>query len=197
MESLSTHLLFFVSDDLLLLLLLCVAVAIALTDHLFFATILLAIFSLLMAAIYMVLGAPDVAITEAAIGAGVSTLLFLATLLIVDDKSKKSSINYMPLILVACVGVLLFLATLELPTLGDVNALTNQHIAPYYLNQSTADIGIPNVVTSVLASYRGFDTMGEVFVIFTAGIAAFALLFVPATPKKQKRSNARPRKTSS
>ena len=40
----------------------------------------------------------------------------------------------------------------------------------------TKTTGIPNVVTSVLASYRGYDTLGEVTVIFTAGIAVLLLL---------------------
>ena len=42
--------------------------------------------------------------------------------------------------------------------------------------QTTAEIGIPNIVTAVLASYRGFDTLGETAVIFTAGVGVMALL---------------------
>ena len=45
-----------------------------------------------------------------------------------------------------------------------------------YLERSIADTGVPNVVTSVLASYRGFDTLGEVVVVFTAGIGVLLLL---------------------
>jgi multicomponent Na+:H+ antiporter subunit B len=35
---------------------------------------------------------------------------------------------------------------------------------------------VPNLVTAVLASYRGFDTLGEVTVIFTAGVGVMLLL---------------------
>ena len=49
-------------------------------------------------------------------------------------------------------------------------------MAPYYIAHAEAETGVPNVVTAVLASYRGFDTLGEVTVIFTAGIGVLALL---------------------
>ena len=35
---------------------------------------------------------------------------------------------------------------------------------------------MPNLVTAVLASYRGFDTLGEVTVVLTAGIGVLLLL---------------------
>jgi hypothetical protein len=50
---------------------------------------------------------------------------------------------------------------------------------------SKNDIGIPNVVTSILASYRGYDTFGETVVVFTAGIAVLALLKNTTTSKKK------------
>jgi multicomponent Na+:H+ antiporter subunit B len=49
-------------------------------------------------------------------------------------------------------------------------------VAPDYILGSRNDIGIPNIVTSVLASYRGYDTFGETIVVFTAGIAVLVLL---------------------
>ena len=49
-------------------------------------------------------------------------------------------------------------------------------MAPEYLERSAEEIGIPNVVTSILASYRGYDTMGETAVIFTAGVGVLAML---------------------
>ena len=52
----------------------------------------------------------------------------------------------------------------------------HQHVAPRYIEESPKEVGVPNMVTSVLASYRGWDTLGEVTVIFTAGIAVMILL---------------------
>ena len=63
-----------------------------------------------------------------------------------------------------------------MPLYGDPNAPTNLHVAPLYISDSMNQTGIPNIVTSVLASYRGYDTFGEVVVIFTAGIGVLALL---------------------
>ena len=72
-------------------------------------------------------------------------------------------------------AVLLF-GTLDLPSFGIADQPVHLRVAPYYLEQSIAQTSVPNVVTSVLASYRGFDTLGETTVIFTAGIAVLMLL---------------------
>ncbi len=66
-----------------------------------------------------------------------------------------------------------------MPRFGDGSAPVHGHVAPRYIEQSGQEVGIPNIVTSVLASYRGFDTLGEVAVIFTAGIAVLLLLGLP------------------
>ncbi len=71
---------------------------------------------------------------------------------------------------------LLIYATLGMPIFGDANAPAQLHVAPYYLLQGEAETGVPNIVTSVLAAYRGFDTLGEVTVIFTAGMGVLVLL---------------------
>ena len=67
-------------------------------------------------------------------------------------------------------------ATFDMPAFGEPLAPIHMHVAPRYLLESMAEIGVPNAVTSVLASYRGYDTMGEVTVIFTAGVGVLALL---------------------
>ena len=52
----------------------------------------------------------------------------------------------------------------------------HHHVVPRYLNDVIAETGVPNVVTAILASYRGYDTLGETTVIFTAGIGVLLLL---------------------
>jgi multicomponent Na+:H+ antiporter subunit B len=71
-----------------------------------------------------------------------------------------------------------------MPAYGDPNAPIHQHVAPHYLEDSTDEIGIPNVVTSVLASYRGYDTFGETTVVLTAAVGAILLLGGAATRKQ-------------
>jgi multicomponent Na+:H+ antiporter subunit B len=73
-------------------------------------------------------------------------------------------------------GAVLLYGSMDYPPAGDPLAPAHQHVAPRYLQQSGQEIGIPNVVTSVLASYRGYDTLGEVTVIFTAGIGVLCLI---------------------
>jgi len=163
-------------DLALLILLVVTAFAVILSTNLLAGTIFLAIYSLLMAAMYLVLGAPDVAITEAAIGGGISTLLVLAVLLLTGEKEKMIKHKAPTIVVIFITSGALIYATMGMPAFGDVNAAPNSHLVPYYLGISGEEIGIPNVVTSILASYRGFDTLGETFVIFTAAISILLLL---------------------
>lgn len=161
----------------MLLFIVAVAVAVARLRHLFAAVMLFAIFSLLAAANFVTLDAVDVAFTEAAVGAGISTILMLATLSLTRSREEGSH-RVRPLAWASAVitGAVLIYGTVDYPNVGDPLAPAHQHVAPRYLQESGQDIGIPNVVTSVLASYRGYDTLGEVTVIFTAGIGVLCLL---------------------
>ena len=164
-------------DIALLALLLTTALAIAWTKDLFAAAMLTGIYGLLSASFFMTLDAVDVAFTEAAVGAGISPLLILLTLALCGRRQRSNRQRAaLALLLVATVGALLVAATLDMPAFGDIAAPAHQHVAPRYIGDSMAEIGIPNIVTSVLASYRAYDTLGEVAVIFTAGLGVLALL---------------------
>ncbi|MBE9502731.1 MAG: hypothetical protein IME96_00975 [Proteobacteria bacterium] len=80
------------------------------------------------------------------------------------------------LMTVFLVGAALIYGTLDMPKWGDPQSPASTHVSPYYLNHSLEDTATPNVVTSVLADYRGYDTFGETVVIFTAGMACILLL---------------------
>ena len=152
------------------------AIAVVAVRNLFASVMLMGIFSLLTAGLLVVLDAVDVAFTEAAVGAGITVVLFLGTLALVHSKERTVRIRLLPLAVVVVTGAGLIVATLDMPRFGDPNAPIHGHVAPRYLNDSGEEIGIPNVVTSVLASYRGYDTLGEVTVIFTAAIGVMLLL---------------------
>jgi multicomponent Na+:H+ antiporter subunit B len=161
----------------LLTLLVITAVAIVRTPNLFVAVMLTGIFSLLMAANFFILDAADVALTEAAIGAGISTVLFLGALaLTADQEQSVSKGRWFSLAVVAVTTLTITYATLDKPRLGDPEAPVHQHVAPWYLEKTPELIGIPNVVTAVLGSFRGYDTFGEVVVVFTAAIGVMLLL---------------------
>lgn len=160
------------------LLLLCTALVIVMTRNLLAAAILLGIFSLLMASLYLTFDAPDVAITEAAVGAGVGTVLLLCALIFVGTEDKGASYNLLlPLVVIIVTGSALLYATVDMPSFGDPNSPAySSELTQHYITQSAKEIGIPNVVTSVLASYRGFDTLGETAVVFMAAIGVLLLL---------------------
>ena len=144
---------------------------------LFGVVIISGVYSLLMAAIFTQLDAVDVAFTEASVGAGISTVLLLATLaLIKNPKAASYTLNFPGALLATMTGALLMYTVPTMPLFGRPDNPVHQHVAPRYISETPGVIGIPNVVTSVLADYRGFDTLGEVTVIFTAGVGVLLLL---------------------
>jgi multicomponent Na+:H+ antiporter subunit B len=164
-------------DIVLLGLLMITGFAIVRMRSLLAVAMLTSIYSLLSASLFVVLDAVDVALTEAAIGAGISTILMLATIALTSDEEKAPRHTpLLPLIVVVVTGAALIYGTLDMPHYGDPAAPVHHHVAPAYLHDTPGEIGVPNVVTSVLASYRGYDTLGEVTVIFTAGAGVLALL---------------------
>ncbi len=161
----------------LLTLLVITAVAIVRTRNLFVATMLMGIASLLIAANFFVLDAADVALTEAAVGAGISTVLFLSALALTSDEEKAgSSRRILSFLVVAAAALVVIYATFDKPKFGDPEAPVQAHVAPWYIEKTPEFIDIPNIVTAVLGSYRAYDTLGEVFVVFTAGIGVMFLL---------------------
>jgi len=161
----------------LFLFMIALAICIARLRSLFAGAMLFGIFSLLAAGMQMMMDAVDVAFTEAAVGAGISTVLFLGALgLTVSEESSARNHRLSALAIVTATGLLLAYGTLDMPAYGDPEAPIHQHVAPHYLVDSEQEIGVPNVVTSVLASYRGYDTFGETTVVLTAAVGAILLL---------------------
>lgn len=227
----------------LLALLVFTAITVARMRDLWAAVMLTGIYSFLGAGWMLVLDAPDVAFTEAAVGAGISTVLMLSTLALTSRTAKPPrEFPWLAVIVVTVTGAALLYGTLDMPHFGDPKAPIHNYPKPGYMdialaqqaathhsdnheagtesnhgedsepesdhNSHAADeadssvgdhsqdhgeadhpVGsdghghghehhepVPNIVTVVLASYRGFDTLGETSVIFTAGIAVMLLL---------------------
>lgn len=183
----------------LLLLLVATAVAIARQRNLLAVAMLAGIFSLLGASWMLLLDAPDVAFTEAAVGAGISTILILATLAATttEERSDRPP-SRLALAVVTVTGGVLVYGTLDMPAYGDPHSPSyaspvtaaylasatapGEHGGAHGSDSSEADplaafhVGIPNTVTTVLASFRGYDTMGETTVVLTAGLGVVAIL---------------------
>jgi multicomponent Na+:H+ antiporter subunit B len=173
-----------VLDVCLLTLLAFTALIIVRLRGLFATAMLTGIYSFIGAGWMLLLDAPDVAFTEAAVGAGISTVLILGTLALTTEREKKPvRRSLMPLFVVVVTGAVLIYGTIDMPRFGDPLAPEQLHVAPEYLADTVPNllhrentIEVQNVVTSVLASYRGYDTLGETTVIFTAAIAVLLLL---------------------
>jgi multicomponent Na+:H+ antiporter subunit B len=145
--------------------------------NLFAVVMLFGIYSFLTASLFVTLDAVDVAFTEAAVGAGIATFLMLSTLALTVRREKvRRKRNVIPLLVVTSIGATLVYGTFDMPYFNDPSAPLHGHVARHYIEASADEVGVPNLVTAVLTSYRGHDTLGEVTVIFTAGIGVLALL---------------------
>lgn len=203
-------------DIALLIVVLILGIAAIEVRSLFAACILSGIYSLMMAMVYANLHAMDVSYTEAAVGAGISTVLILGALSHVGrlEKVPKVKVDLRGLAVVFITGAFLIYGTLDMPAFGDPKAPVHTHRAaqlieqrvgkpsldPQYHQQGVSaqaslshdshdaqdehgpiiqddfEGHVPNMVTSVLATYRGFDTMFETHVILIAGISMLLLL---------------------
>lgn len=156
--------------------------------NLFAAVMMAGIYSLLSAGLFVAMDAVDVAFTEAAVGAGISTVLLLGTLALVGHQERKPRHTaLLPLFVVAMTGAILVYGTLDMPPFGNPDNPVHLHVAPHYIEESEHEIGIPNIVTSVLGSYRGYDTMGETAVVFTALVGVLLLLSRGPRPRRVQR----------
>jgi multicomponent Na+:H+ antiporter subunit B len=164
-------------DFVLFSILAATAVGVVVLRHLFAVVMLGGVFSLVTAGLFVVMDAPDVAFTEAAVGAGVVTVLLLGAITLTTRREKPGTSGVtIPLIVSIITGLVLIYGTLDLPHFGSPDAPVHLHVAPDYLVVRAPEIDIPNIVTAVLASYRGFDTLGEVVVVFAAGIGVLLLI---------------------
>lgn len=155
-----------------------VAVAAIRLRDLFAVVMLFGIYSFVSASLFVVLDAVDVAFTEASVGAGVSTVFMLGALALTTSKEKPKSARktLLPLLAVTITGLALVYGTWDIPAYGDPANPIHHHVVQRFIEDSPREIGIPNIVTSVLASYRGYDTLGETTVVFTAAIGVLLLI---------------------
>lgn len=132
-----------------------------------------------VAVLWALLRAPDVALTEAAVGAGITTVLFLLTIARTSVPRSDRFEGVSPRSALAVVAVVLTVgATIPaLPAVGDPSApVIAGEVSQYYLENAYEQTDVTNVVTAVLVGYRGFDTLGEVAVVFAAGVAMLLVL---------------------
>lgn len=141
--------------------------------------VMLSIFSGLITCLYALLGAVDVAFTEAVVGASLSTLFLMALIRQIEPgQLTQGSVRQRIVAGVIAVAVagLLSVGVLAMPDFGAAdtpafNALEDRGLIRPYEQMRT-----PNAVTSVLADYRSFDTLIETTVVLTAALACLLVL---------------------
>ena len=120
------------------------------------------IYSLLSAGLFVTLDAVDVAFTEAAVGAGITTVLLLMAIAVTGREQAVSRHGrFLPMAVIVVTGAALIYGTLDMPPFGDPGAPIHTHVAPHYLTQSSEEIGIPNVVTSRPGKLSGLRYTGR------------------------------------
>lgn len=183
-------------DLILITLLVVIAGGILRVHNLFAVVMLMGIYSLVSAGFFVLLDAQDVAFTEAAVGAGVSTILTLGTLSIVGRHKKATpTIQFIPLFVVLVTGGALIYGSFGLPPWGDAANPIHHHVAPRYID-SRGEVDVDNTVSAVLASYRGYDTMGETTVVFAAMVGVFALIVAGGAATGGRRGAPEPTRPS-
>lgn len=165
--------------ELLALLMAITAIAVIRVRDLFALVVLLSVYSGLLASILAVMGAPDVAFTEAVVGTSISTIFFMALMWWINPMeltrwpARRRLLAFLPAL---AVGALLLYGVNALPEFGDPTAPPMLHVSPEYVARANHDTHTPNVVTAILADYRGFDTLIETAVVLTAALACLLVL---------------------
>jgi multicomponent Na+:H+ antiporter subunit B len=166
-------------DVIVFVVLIVTAILALTTKDLLAAVALLAAYSLFTAILFAGMAAVDVAIVEAALGAGLTGILFIAAIMATTRRSNprlevRRRYVVTPLI-VLFLGLLLY-ASSGLPDRGDPQAPAQQGISVEFLTRAKEETNTPNVVTALLADYRSLDTLGETLVILTAAMSAMLVL---------------------
>lgn len=190
---------FFLINIILLVMVTATAIAAAYVRNLLAATMLMSIYSFLMALVWTNMDSMDVAFTEASVGAGISTILILGALLHVGTEEKRTKgVHWPAMIVVTATAALLIYGTLDMPRFGEKNTPAQLNpVSISYIKQDCPRVPdhndhhrgeviygkgdyyhghAPNFVTPVIVSYRGYDTMYETTVIFIAGMSMILFL---------------------
>jgi multicomponent Na+:H+ antiporter subunit B len=161
------------------------ALALIRVRDLFALIAILSVYSGLLALAFALMGAVDVALTEAVVGTSVSVVFLMALMWWIDPYEVTRyppARRLLPWIPAAGLGALLTYGVMALPPFGAADAPPMQRVSPYYVESSYADMATPNVVAAVLADYRSLDTLVEAAVVFAAALACLLILLYRDDP---------------
>lgn len=155
-------------------LIICVSFLIVYSKRYIETIIFVSVFSMLLVVAYSLLDAPDVAMTEAAVNAALSGIVMLLAVIKLQDTKpviiEKQELGW--LVLIIMLIILIYIISL----FGDVLHENYQRYSRHYIDNTSRDIGVKNMVTAILAGYRGFDTLCETAVIFIAALSSYVII---------------------
>ncbi len=162
----------------------------AFAKNILYASILSGCFSLFTVIMYLILDAPDVAMTEAAVSV-ITSIFSIYTIKAAYQSPYNFEDKFKPLLFILCISLALALiyASNDLPPFGSQFTISHQSAAAYYLKNTSTDIGIPSIVAAILASYRGYDTLMETVVILVGGLSVLLVndcSIIPSTFKSDR-----------
>ncbi len=187
------------------------AVCTALSKSLLRLILLLSASSIVICICYLLMDAPDVAMTEAAIGACLSTIILLRFLNLcypsangslgiikLDSHHRWGGIYLKIFAITVCLflGACFLYASQDMPLYGDPNAPAQTHINQYFLQNTKNEIGTPSFVAAILASYRGYDTLGETTVILIAVLVILMIMRSSSHPHQEYSAPSLPELTT-
>lgn len=161
------------------------AIALVRVRDLFGLVILLSVYSGLLAVMFALMGAVDVAFTEAVVGTSVSVVFLMALMWWINPyELTRHSLRRRVLAVIPAglLGALLVYGVNALPPFGDATAPATTRVAPFYAERSIADMATPNVVTAVLADYRSLDTLIESAVVLAAALGCLLIMLYRDDP---------------
>ena len=171
----------FILEGLLLVILIGIAIAIIFDKDLLSCAIVYMGFSFFTMLLYILMGAADVAFTEAVIGV-ISTVYFILAIRSTDrwirekGKKKKEWGRLLGLLLMGLVLTIIWMKIDSLPVIGDVSSAPNTHVSQTYIEDGYHVTGAKNIVTGILADFRGFDTLLETTVMLLSAMATSMIL---------------------
>lgn len=189
---------------LLIFLVIC-AISVSLTKRLLTSIVIFMSYSSIMAIIWLMLESPDLAITEAAVGAGVDSILFFVTLKKIHAVENEATIKkpqdildmekhiemkvykkaYKASSVIICTSLIIILLAVvaQLPMFGGANNPASNEVVERYIEKGMQETGAVNVVAGMILDYRAFDTFGESCVLFIAATCVMVLLRVDSKPR--------------
>lgn len=149
-------------------------------QRLLYAIVTLGAYGFVLALEWSLMGAVDVAFTEAVIGAGVWTVFMLSAITQTGEerigRTNRTRLRPGAALALIALGGLLVASAVQISAFGDPSSPASTRVSPYYIENAVADTATPNMVTAVLGDYRSVDTMMEVGVVFAAAMAIALIL---------------------